>query len=438
MNPLEIWGGHECTVNRIGETWRDHTRLTGHEDRLDDLDLFAGLGLKALRYPVLWERTERARGHLDWAWPDERLARIRELGVRPIAGLVHHGSGPAWTDLLDADFAPLLAEFAGRAAARYPWVKEWTPVNEPVTTARFSALYGHWYPHRRDERDFWLALINQIDAVRLSMKAIRAVIPDARLIQTEDIGTTWATGPCRDQARFDNRRRLMSLDLLTGRVTSEHPLYARIAGLGLAKRLDQLAGDPTPPDVIGMNHYITSDRFLDHRLDRYPPETHGGNGAQVYADVEAVRVVGDRPCGWNNSLRQLWRRYRLPLAVTECHLGCSENEQQAWLIQAWNAVRSARRTGVDVRALTVWSLLGAVDWDSLLTREAGRYEPGVFDISDGQPRGRGVADLVSRLVEDAEDELDERPPLIGWWDRSERLLYPPFVRRSAMSDIRQT
>ena len=148
MRPLELWGGHECTVNRVGAAWRDQTVLSGHEDRVEDLDRFAELGLRALRYPVLWERTERAPGVFDWDWPDERLTRLRRLGLRPVVGLLHHGSGPAWTDLLDPGFAEGLAAFAGAVAKRYPWVDDWTPVNEPLTTARFSALYGHWYPHR--------------------------------------------------------------------------------------------------------------------------------------------------------------------------------------------------------------------------------------------------------------------------------------------------
>ena len=54
--PLELWGGHECTVNRVGDRWLDQTRRGGQEQRLDDLQRFADLGLKALRYPVLWQR----------------------------------------------------------------------------------------------------------------------------------------------------------------------------------------------------------------------------------------------------------------------------------------------------------------------------------------------------------------------------------------------
>ena len=152
MEDLELWGGPECTVNRTNGLYRDQTRESGHHDRLSDLDRFAELGLRALRYPVLWERVApNDPAERDWAWADERLSRLRELDVRPIVGLVHHGSGPHYTDLLSDSFAPGLADHAGAVARRYPWIDEYTPVNEPVTTARFSALYGHWHPHRRDE-----------------------------------------------------------------------------------------------------------------------------------------------------------------------------------------------------------------------------------------------------------------------------------------------
>jgi hypothetical protein len=72
-------------------------------------------------------------------------------------------------------FASGLAQHAAATARRYPWIADWIPVNEPCTTARFSCLYGHWYPHLRDERSFWLALLNQIDATRLAMREIRRV-----------------------------------------------------------------------------------------------------------------------------------------------------------------------------------------------------------------------------------------------------------------------
>lgn len=78
--------------------------------------------------------------------PDERLQSLRDNNITPILGLVHHGSGPQQTSLVDPSFASGLAELAGVVAARYPWAQYYTVVNEPLTTARFACLYGFWYP----------------------------------------------------------------------------------------------------------------------------------------------------------------------------------------------------------------------------------------------------------------------------------------------------
>src|SRR4051812_31517100 len=119
MRALELWGGHECTVNRVGGAFHDQTIRSGHQARIEDLDRFAALGLKALRYPVLWERVAPDQPDVrDWSWTDLRLNRIRELGMRPIAGLLHHGSGPRYTSLVDDGFAAGLAAHARAAAER--------------------------------------------------------------------------------------------------------------------------------------------------------------------------------------------------------------------------------------------------------------------------------------------------------------------------------
>ena len=194
--PLAMWGGIECTINRVGDAFFTQLDRSGHLRRDGDLGRFAALGIAALRYPVLWEATApNGLAAADWSWTDRRLAELRRLGITPIVGLVHHGSGPRHTSLLDPSFAVGLAEFASTVAARYPWVDQWTPVNEPLTTARFSALYGIWYPHACDDRSFVAALFNQCRATVLAMAAIRRVNPAAQLIQTDDLGCTYGTEP---------------------------------------------------------------------------------------------------------------------------------------------------------------------------------------------------------------------------------------------------
>jgi dTDP-4-dehydrorhamnose reductase len=434
---LELWGGAECTVNRNGDHFLDQSRLTGHHARADDAERLAGLGITAVRFPLLWERVSPAHPDLrDWHWSDHRLDRLRDLGVRPIAGLIHHGSGPAWTSLLDGTFAPGLAAHAAAAARRYPWIEDWTPVNEPLTTARFSALYGHWYPHARDERSFWLALLNQIDATRLAMREIRAINPAARLIQTDDLGRTWSTAALADQAAFDNTRRWMTWDLLCGRVDAAHALWQRLCDQGLQPRLETILADPCPPNVIGVNHYLTSDRFLDHRTERYPPHCAGGNGAVPYADVEAVRVLDPRPGGLAAAVEEASHRYRLPVAVTEVHNGCTREEQLRWLAEAWNECLRLRAKGVDLRAMTAWSLFGSQGWNTLLTGE-GVYEPGAWDCRATPPRETATAGLLRSLQPERPASLGPALAGPGWWRRPERLLHAA-VRHPASAAAHRT
>jgi dTDP-4-dehydrorhamnose reductase len=245
---MELWGGTEATVNRVGDRYFDQTIRSGHHDRLSDLDLIAGLGVRAVRYPVLWERTalDGVRD-ADWRWADERLTRLRELGVRPIAGLVHHGSGPRHTNLLDPAFPAGLAAYAGAVAERYPWVEEYTPVNEPLTTARFSGLYGQWYPHARDELSFAQALLTQCRAVVEAMAAIRKINPRARLVQTDDLGKTCSTSRLAYQAAFENERRWVSWDLLCGKLDPQHEMWAFLRRIGIPEAdLGWFLEDPSP------------------------------------------------------------------------------------------------------------------------------------------------------------------------------------------------
>ncbi len=129
----ELWAGVECTVNRVGDIYSDQIERSGHGIRIKDLERLAELGVSAIRYPVLWERTAPlSLDSLDWSWADERLAGLGRLGLKPIAGLVHHGSGPRYTSLLDPSFPEKLASYAGEVARRYPWITDYTPVNEPL------------------------------------------------------------------------------------------------------------------------------------------------------------------------------------------------------------------------------------------------------------------------------------------------------------------
>lgn len=426
--PLELWGGLECTINRVSDQYFSQMERNGHIDRLDDIDRFASLGIRAVRYPVLWERTAPdGIDHADWSWSDARLPRLRDLGVEPIAGLVHHGSGPRHTSLVSPCFAEKLAQFAGAVARRYPWLTYYTPVNEPLTTARFSALSGVWYPHARSEESFVRALLNQCRATVLAMRAIRAVNPGAKLVQTDDLSRTYGTPEMAGLVDFFNERRWLSWDLLCGMVGPDHALYDFMLQSGAEpEELQWFRDNPCPPDVIGVNYYITSERWLDHRVERFPDShVHEYKGVR-HADMETARVLANPTRGIGPLLAEVWERYKLPVAITEAHIDAHREDQLRWLREIWQAAQAQRDAGADIRAVTVWALLGSYDWNCLVTACHGYYEPGPFDVRGAEPRATAVAQLMRRLSSGR--QLDH--PVLrgaGWWHRPGRFLCQPIA-----------
>ncbi len=420
---LQLWGGVECTINRVGDRFFNQLERNGHWERADDLKRFAAIGLHTLRFPLLWETlAPDSIDEVDWSWPDDRLERARDLGIRPIAGLLHHGSGPVYTNLLDPHFPEKFARYAGSVARRYPWIDAYTPINEPLTTARFSALYGHWYPHARDDNSFARALLNQCRGTVLAMRAIRQANPQAKLIQTDDLAKTFSSPALSYQAAFENERRWITWDLLSGIVDRAHPLWSYFKWAGISDlELDVFLREPCPADVIGANYYVTSERFLDENFSAHPVESRGGNGRDVYADIAAVRSEISDISGPKNLLMELSERYQTPVAITEAHLGCTPDEQVRWFMGIWNAANEARTEGVDIQAVTIWSLLGSFDWNSLVTRDEGYYEPGVFDVYDGEPQETLLGQMVREIIARG---TFEHPFLAtpGWWEREERLV----------------
>jgi len=422
-NKIEVWGGIECSFNRVGNQYMDQLDMSGHYIRgYSDIKRFQDLGIKALRYPVLWEKhAPKKDTEIDWTYSNARLTELNEAGISPIAGLVHHGSGPAYADFFDDTFALGLAEYAGKVAANFPWIQYYTPVNEPLTTARFCGMYGHWYPHKNTSLDFLKILLAECKGTVLAMQAIRKINPKAKLVQTEDLGKTHSTYRLRYQADFENKRRWLSFDLLCGYVDEKHRLWNYLMSEGLKKEdLIFFTQNPCPPDILGINHYVTSERWIDERTEKFPAQCTGGNGNDVYADVEAVRVGKNE--GPQVLFKEVWERFKIPMAITEVHLHCSREEQLRWFYQVWTAVNNLQKAGADIRAVTAWAILGSFDWCHLLTKTEGNYEPGLFDVRSVEPRATALTKLVTSLA----TTNDYKHPLLqqdGWWQRPIAITY---------------
>jgi len=424
LGPLQIWGGAEYTCNRVRDNYIDQMDLSGHAKRFQDYERFADLGVTTLRVGLLWERHHRE--HETWASSDEHVRYAHQAKLEVIAGLVHHGSGPSHTDLLDKRFPEKLAEYAGAVARRYPEISKFTPVNEPHTTARFSGMYGVWYPHHRSLTSLYRALVNQIKATVLCMETIREVREDAQLIQTDDFGSVTGTAELRPVWEYLNLRRWLAIDLLCGRVDAKHPLFYELLAADVSREeILWFADHSCPPDVIGINYYPTSDRYLDHQLELYPADRRSAEGP--FVDVEAIRSEDAAVAGLNDLIVETWSRYHIPVAITEVHIGGEVCEQMRWATSVYECVMDARSRGAQCLAMTFWALLGSYYWNQLVTCENGYYESGVFDISSGFPIETQLGIIVRQLARGlapSHPALQQR----GWWLRPERICFPLAVK----------
>jgi len=413
---MEVWGGVECSINRVRDEYFDQLAYDKQYDRPELLEELIKLGIKTFRYPILWEKNWPIENiEPNWAI-HQQLSLFKENGINIIAGLVHHGSGPLYAEIQSDDFPEKLAEYARKVAKAFPWINDFTPVNEPLTTARFCGLYGLWYPHVKSTKSFLEILINECKGTILAMKAIREINPKARLILTEDLTKIHGTEELKAQVNFENNRKWLSIDLICGRVKIGHPLWEWLLQQQISEEsLYFFNVNAMLPDVLGFNYYVTSERYLDHRIEDYHTSSHGGNGLINYVDIEAVRHPDAKAAGLTTLLLEAWERYQLPMAITEAHLCCGREDQLRWLKSIWEACVKLNRAKITIVGVTFWSIFGAYGWNKLLTQKKGSYEPGAFDLSSGAARPTAIASFITSLT----NQKYYANPLVkgkGWWE----------------------
>jgi dTDP-4-dehydrorhamnose reductase len=411
--PLEVWASPEPTVARIdADTVRDQCAETGWTVRAGDVERIADLGVGGCRFPVLWEHAApHAPQARDFRAQRAGIERLRERCVEPIVTLLHHGSGPRYTDLLDPAFPELFAAYAEAAAHALPEVRRWTPINEPLTTARFSTLYGVWYPNRRDDAAFGRALVHQTLATLYAMERIRALNPAAELVITEDLQRFTAADPgVSGYVDFLRERAFVSIELLAGRVLADHPLCAFLTERCAvsAHELATIAAHAVPPALVAFNHYPHSERYIFTAPDG------------TIGDVPAVYVAGEPPLRAFGLLRAAAERLQMPLALGEVHVDAPAAERVRWLAQHVADVEALRAAGVDVRAVGVWAAFGMVDWHSLLRERAQAAEDGIYTLAGphGIPQPTPVSASVAALARG--ERIDDRG-VRGWWEHDARL-----------------
>jgi beta-glucosidase len=335
---------------RTGRTL-DEYELTEHYQRWrSDMDLFAELGVRYVRYGIPWHRVNPAPGVWDFTAADAPLERLLELGISPVVDLVHYGL-PPWIDgaFLHPDFDRYMSEYAARVVERYrSRIQTYTPLNEPRITAWYCGKLGWWPPFRRGWAGFLAVMLGVCRGIVRSVEAMRNV----------DAGVVHAHVDATDLYRSDDpaladevgRRQelvFLALDLITGRVQHGHALYNWIVATGVpAAELDWFQGRALDLDLVGINLYPM---FSEKLLIRTP---RGLRIRMRYASAQIIDRLADL----------YWHRYRRPLFISETASVGSVRRRAAWLDDSVAAVRRVRARGIPLIGYTWWPLFSLVTW----------------------------------------------------------------------------
>ena len=361
--------GIECSDPTIehGTVRRDELAECGHyEHYKDDLRLVKELGLKVLRYGLPYHATHLGPGKYDWSFADDAMAEIRRLGITPILDLLHFGV-PDWIgNFQNPELPVLFAEYAAAVAARYPWVRYYTPVNEIYVTARVSAKDGLWNEQLKSDRAFVTAMKHLVAASIMGTQAIAQARPDVVIVQSESAEYTWEARAVQSAAvRLANKQRFISLDLLYA-----NPPDAEIChwladnGLTRAEYDWFMQGEPPGHQVMGNDYYGRNERIIKP------------DGGMVPAEDVA---------GWYAITHEYYARYKRPVFHTETNVSDPE-AAPSWLWKQWINVMRMRRDGVPVLGFTWYSLIDQVDWDTQLAEKNGRvFGCGLYGL-DRKPR----------------------------------------------------
>ena len=367
---------------RPGHRALDEYQLMGHyEHWREDLELLRELGVRAVRWGIPWYRVEPLQGEFDWRWTDEVLPfLVSELDVTPIVDLMHYGC-PFWLrrEFASDEYPDAVAAFAAAFAARYRGLVRWyTPLNEPIVTAIFCGKRGVWPPYLRGDTGYVRILLQVVRGILGTCAALRAADPGAMLVHVEASGLSRAARTDLAAVAADEQdRSFLPYDLVLGRVGPEHALFTWLVRSGAAPdELAAIAAAPAPIDLMGLNFYpqwSTTQLFIDRR------------GKLAYRPVE------QDGSGFAALIEGYWRRYGIPLMVTETSARGSEEVRARWLEASVGTVRELRGRGVPVVGYTWFPLFTMIDWRYRFGRGplAEYYlELGLYSLGDPDGRAR--------------------------------------------------
>jgi beta-glucosidase len=394
-NERNDWALFEALPGKIANGEKSG-KADDHWNRVaEDIDLMKRLGTNAYRFSVEWSRVEPSEGTWDegaWAHYRDEVNRLNEAGIAPMVTLLHF-TLPAWMaergGLTSPDFPQAFARFAEEASSRLgAEVKQFCTLNEPNVAMYNGYVLGNFPPGQKSNGAAVAAFAGMLRAHAAAARALRVGSPKA------------SVGLAINLVAFEPKNPYNLLDDVATRIASDAYDWAFLESLKAGRIRFSAPGfpsidEPCPDlagslDFIGVNYYrrdVVS--FAPGRPGMLRNEP--GDGDRTDLDWEI------HPQGLLRLLREVSRRYKLPIIVTENGIADAKGNRRASFIQQHlGAISTAAREGIDVRGYFHWSLLDNFEWADGFAPRFGLYRVDYASLSRTSTPG---AEMFSRVAE---------------------------------------
>jgi beta-glucosidase/6-phospho-beta-glucosidase/beta-galactosidase len=346
--PTFFISGFECSTfhwKRQGR--RDLVAETQH-DRFarEDYRQLRELGIAVSREGIPWPYVDHG-GEYDFSRIDPLIDAMNEQQILAIWDLCHYGY-PDDLDLFDDEFTERFARYC-RAAAKYVSQRMrgphfFTPINE-ITFFSFCGGEWGWVAPYRDTKEDRLAMrLALCKAAIAGVKAIREIIPDARMVHIDPLVQVVAP---RDRPDLEEAAghetyvdTYVAWDILSGKL---HP---------------ELGGSPEVLDIVGANNYSFGQ--MEYR-EKGPHQALDPHDERIKPLCDLVKLV--------------WERYQRPMIIGETSgMG---GGRAAWLKDVMEESLAAVSQGMDMHGICLFPAVDMPDWHT------GKWlNNGICDLED--------------------------------------------------------
>jgi len=356
--PTFFLSGFECSTF----LWKDRGRRdlvaeTQHRERADeDYRILHDLGIAVAREGIPWPLVDRG-GSYDFSFIDPLIDAMRRWKVLPMWDLCHYGYPDDLDPYTDA-FAERFARYC-RAAAEYVSTRlsgpyYFSPINEITFFSFCGGEWGWVAPWGKDRETRFRFRIALCRAAIAGVKAIREVIPDARMIHIDPLVQVVAPRDRPDLVEVAWHETyvdtVLAWDIIAGK---KHP---------------ELGGSPEILDIVGANNY-----------------SFGQMEYRESGPHQALEPDDDRIVPLCDLLRFLWERYRRPMVIAET--GGLREGRAAWLKDVMEESLAAVDQGMDLHGICLFPGIDMPDWHT------GKWlNMGICDIADENGALRRVPD----------------------------------------------